>query len=197
MPLTILFRAMWWIIAQKNGVSATGLQHILGIGSYETAWTWLHKFRRIMVFSDREKLSGMIEVDETLLGGKKGGKRGRGAEGKVLVAIALEVKKYGTGRVRLSLISDASRKSLNPFIKEQIDKNSMITTDGWSGYVDIKKMGYTHEISNDTISSDGEEILPNVHRIAALLKRANLDHEQNPEVVLVKMLKYLLVIKLS
>jgi len=179
MPLTILFRAMWWIIAQKNGVSATGLQHILGIGSYETAWTWLHKFRRIMVFSDREKLSGMIEVDETLLGGKKRGKRGRGAEGKVLVAIALEVKKYGTGRVRLSLISDASRKSLNPFIKEQIDKNSIITTDGWSGYVDIKKMGYAHEISNDTILSDGEEILPNVHRIAALLKRWLLGTHQS------------------
>ena len=80
LPLTVIFRAMWWIVAQKNGVSAEGLQRILGIGSYETAWTWLHRFRRVMILSDREKLSGMIEVDETLVGGKKSGKRGRGAD---------------------------------------------------------------------------------------------------------------------
>ena len=170
---------MWWIIAQKNGVSAKGLQRILGIGSYETAWVWLHKFRRIMVLSDREKLSGLIEVDETLVGGKKSGKRGRGAEGKVLVVIAVEVKKFGTGRVRLSLILDASRKPLNQFIKENICKNSSITTDGWKGYVDLKKMGYVHEISNETTLSDGEEVLPNVHRIASLLKRWLLGTHQS------------------
>lgn len=179
LPMTIILRAMWWIVAQKNGVSAKGLQRILGIGSYETAWTWLHKFRRIMVISDREKLSGLIEVDETLVGGKKKGKRGRGAEGKVLVAIALEVKDYGTGRVRLSLIPDASRKALNPFIKEQVFKSSTIITDGWKGYVDIKKMGYVHEISDETILSDGEEILPHVHRIASLLKRWLLGTHQS------------------
>ncbi len=179
LPLTILFRAMWWIIAQKNGVSAKGLQRILGIGSYETAWVWLHKFRRVMILSDREKLSGLIEVDETLVGGKKSGKRGRGAEGKVLVVIAVEVKKFGTGRVRLSLIPDASRKPLNQFIKENICKNSSITTDGWKGYVDLKKMGYVHEISNETTLSDGEEVLPNVHRIASLLKRWLLGTHQS------------------
>ena len=179
LPLTIVFRAMWWIIAQKNGVSAKGLQRILGIGSYETAWVWLHKFRRIMVLSNREKLSGRIEIDETLVGGKKSEKRGRGAEGKVLVAIAVEVKEYGTGRVRLSLISDASKKTLNSFIKEQICENSTITTDGWKGYVDIKKMGYVHEISKETILSEGEEVLPNAHRIASLLKRWLLGTHQS------------------
>ena len=132
-----------------------------------------------MVLSDREKLSGLIEVDETLVGGKKSGKRGRGAEGKVLVVIAVEVKKFGTGRVRLSLILDASRKPLNQFIKENICKNSSITTDGWKGYVDLKKMGYVHEISNETTLSDGEEVLPNVHRIASLLKRWLLGTHQS------------------
>jgi len=179
LPLTIIFRAMWWIVAQKNGVSAKGLQRILGIGSYETAWTWLHKFRRIMVISDREKLSETIEVDETLVGGKKSGKRGRGAEGKTLVIVALEVKNHGTGRVRLSIIPDGTRKSINPFIQGNIAKESTITTDGWRGYVDVKKMGYAHEISNDTILSDEEEILPNVHRIASLLKRWLLGTHQN------------------
>ena len=91
-----------------------------------------------MVLSNREKLSGRIEIDETLVGGKKSGKRGRGAEGKVLVAISVEVKEYETGRIRLSLISDASKKTLNPFIKEQVCENSTITTDRWIGYVDKK-----------------------------------------------------------
>ena len=179
LPLTIIFRAMWWIVAQKNGVSAKGLQRILGIGSYETAWTWLHKFRRIMVISDREKLSGSIEVDETLVGGKKSGKRGRGAEGKALVLVALEVKEHGTGRVRLAIIPNGTRKSINPFIQKNIAKESTITTDGWRGYVDIKKMRYVHGISKDTILSEEDEILPNVHRIASLLKRWLLGTHQN------------------
>lgn len=179
LPLTIIFRAMWWIVAQKNGVSAKGLQRILGIGSYETAWTWLHKFRRIMIISNREKLSGTLEVDETLVGGKKVGKRGRGAEGKSLVLVALEMKKYGTGRVRLAIVPDGSRKSINPFIRENIAKESTLTTDGWSGYVDINKMGYKHEISKDTILAEEEEILPNVHRIASLLKRWLLGTHQS------------------
>lgn len=179
LPMTTILRAMWWIVAQKNGVSAKGLQKILGIGSYETSWTWLQKFRRLMVLSDRDKLSGLIEIDETLVGGKKKGKRGRGAEGKVLVAIALEVKEFGTGRVRLSLIPDASRKSLNVFIKDQVFKKSKIITDGWKGYVDIKKMGYAHVVSNEVVLSDGSEILPHVHRIASLLKRWLLGTHQS------------------
>ena len=72
------------MIAQKNGVSAKGLQKILGLGNYQTAWTWLHKFRRLMILSGRTKLQGVVEVDEVLVGGKTSGKRGRGAEGKSL-----------------------------------------------------------------------------------------------------------------
>ena len=91
LPLVVIFRALWWMVAQKNGVSAVGIQRVLGLGSYRTAWVWLHKFRRLMVFPGRNKLSGKIEVDETLVGGKRSGKRGRGAEGKSLVVIAVEI----------------------------------------------------------------------------------------------------------
>ena len=112
-PLLIWFRAIWWMVAQKNGVSAKGLQKILGLGSYQTAWTWLHKFRRLMVLSGRTKLQGVVEVDEVLVGGKTSGKRGRGAEGKSLIAIAVEVKGRKTGRVRLVKIFDALSNSLN------------------------------------------------------------------------------------
>jgi transposase-like protein len=179
LPLTTIFRALWWIIAQRNGVSAKGLQAILGIGSYQTAWAWLHKFRRVMVLSDREKLSGIVEVDETFVGGKKSGKRGRGAEGKMLVIIAVEIKDFGTGRIRLSYLPDASRKSINPFLKDNITEGTHVVTDGWKGYVDIRKMGFSHEVSQSTIVADDEEILPNAHRVASLLKRWLLGTHQN------------------
>lgn len=179
LPLVVIFRALWWMVAQKNGVSAVGIQRVLGLGSYRTAWVWLHKFRRIMVFPGRNKLSGKIEVDETLVGGKKAGKRGRGAEGKSLVVIAVEIMEKGTGRVRMSLVSDASKKSLGKFINENIETGSNLITDGWKGYTGISKKGYHHEIEDKTKMLDGEEILPNVHRIASLLKRWLLGTHQN------------------
>ncbi|MBT9151774.1 MAG: hypothetical protein DDT40_01970 [candidate division WS2 bacterium] len=179
LPLVVIFRALWWMVAQKNGVSAIGLQRVSGIGSYRTAWTWLHKFRRLMVFPGRDRLSGKVEVDETLVGGKKAGKRGRGAEGKTLVAIAIEIQEKGTGRVRLSVIPVASKKVLVKFINENIEEGSTLVTDGWKGYNGISKKGYQHIIEDNTKMIDGQEILPNVHRIASLLKRWLLGTHQN------------------
>ena len=178
-PLLVIFRALWWMVAQKSGVSASGLQRVLGLGSYRTAWTWLHKFRRLMVFPGRDKLSGKVEVDETLVGGKKAGKRGRGAEGKVLVVIAIEIVDKGTGRVRMSQIPDASGKSLKKFIEQNIEKGSTLITDGWKGYSGISKKGYDHIIDDKTKKLEGEEVLPNIHRIASLLKRWLLGTHQN------------------
>lgn len=179
LSFVIIFRALWWLIAQKNGVSAIGLQRILGIGSYRTVWSLLHKFRRLMVLPNREKLSGKVEVDETLVGGKKSGKRGRGAEGKTLVVIAIEILERGTGRVRMSTISGASKKSLKEFIENNIESGSTLITDGWKGYNGISKKGYIHLIEDETKKLDGDEILPNIHRIASLLKRWLLGTHQN------------------
>lgn len=178
-PLFVWFRAVWWIVAQKNGVSAKGLQRILGLGSYQTAWTWLHKFRRLMVLSGRSKLKGTVEVDEVLVGGKTSGKRGRGAEGKSLVAVAVEVIGRKTGRVRLMKIPDASAESLKSFIEQNIEPSSTIITDGWPSYSGLNKMGYDHKIQRARVKEDDEEILPNVHRIASLLKRWLLGTHQS------------------
>ena len=178
-PLLIWFRAIWWIVAQKNGVSAKGLQKVLGLGSYQTAWTWLHKFRRLMVLSGRSKLEGIVEVDEVLVGGKTPGKRGRGAEGKSLIAVAVEVKGRKTGRVRLEKIPDASNRSLKNFIERNIEPKSTIVTDGWVSYSELEKMGYLHEVQRSVVKEDDEEILPNVHRIASLLKRWLLGTHQS------------------
>ena len=75
LPLVSWFAAIWYVVNQKNGVSALGLQRVLGFGSYQTAWAWLHKLRRAMVLSGREPLTGAVEVDETLIGGVKPGNR--------------------------------------------------------------------------------------------------------------------------
>jgi transposase-like protein len=178
LTLMDLFRVMWWMVIQKNGVSAKGLGRILGI-DYKTAWVWLHKFRRVMVIPERSKLKGNVEIDEMLVGGKKKGKRGRGAEGKALVVIAVEVFDTGTGRIRLAVIADGSRKSLNAFIKQNVERNSTITTDAWKGYVDITKMKYFHNVINLTKELDEDNLLPNVHLIASLVKRWLLGTHQS------------------
>lgn len=180
-PLRTWFVAIWWITTQKYGASAEGLQQVLGIGSYETAWTWLHKIRKAMVRADRTKLSGTVEVDETYIGGEEhSGSTGRGTGNKVLVAIAVELKEFGNekkqglrkiGRVRLSVISDASGDSLSPFVTENIEKGSEIITDGWSGYSSVKNSGYEHTVFVQSKKKEGENPLPHVHLVISLLKR--------------------------
>ena len=81
-PLRLWFRAIWHVTSQKNGASALGLQRVLGLGSYQTAWTWLHKLRRAMVRLERERLGGVVEVDETYWGGEEEGVFGRQTERK-------------------------------------------------------------------------------------------------------------------
>ena len=102
LPLSDWFRAMWHITSQKNGASALGLQRVMGWGSYETAWTCLHKLRRAMVRPGRDRLQGVVEMDETFVGGERPGKPGRGAAGKSMVVIAVELlEPQGIGRIRL------------------------------------------------------------------------------------------------
>ena len=164
-PLTLWFRAIWWLTGQKNGASALGLKRMLGLGSYRTAWTWLHKLRRAMVRPGRDRLSGVVEVDETYVGGVKPGKRGRGAAGKVLVGIAVEDKgQEGIGRIRLGILADPSAGSLTPFVQERVDPGSTIRTDDWGGYTRLKAVGYHREIVGPTD-------LKLVHLAASLLKR--------------------------
>jgi transposase-like protein len=178
-PLQIWLHAIWWMIAQKNGVSEKGLQKVLGLWRYRTAWTWLKKFRRLMVLSIRSKLEGIVEVHEVLIGGKTSGKLGRGAEGKSLIAVAGEVKGRKTGSVKLEKIPDATGKSLIKFIERNIETSSTIFTDGWSDYSVLEKMGYIHKVQKSVVREDDEEILPNVHRIASLLKRWLLGTHQS------------------
>lgn len=168
-PLTLWFRAIWYVVAQKHGANALNLQRILGLGSYQTAWTMLHKLRRAMVRPERDKLQGRIEVDETYIGGvHRGGKRGRGAENKVLVAVAVEINNNKIGRIRLKVIEDASAESLHAFVENVIEKSSTIITDGWSGYNGLSSKGYYQEV---TAKKDDDTLLPHGHTTISLLKR--------------------------
>ena len=89
-PITHWFKAMWWFTTRKSGINAVNLKELMGFGSYGTAWTWLQKLRRCTIRDEREKLSGRVEVDEFFIGGQRSGKRGRGADGKTIVAVAVE-----------------------------------------------------------------------------------------------------------
>lgn len=169
--LTIWFRAIWWLVGQKNGASALGLKNILGLGSYRTAWAWLHKLRRAMVTPNRDRLGGAIEVDETYIGGEKPGKRGRGAAGKALVVIAAQIDGRRIGRIRLRRVPDASAGSLERAVQEAAKEKSVIRTDAWKGYNRLDNLGYVHEIIRDETAEPGENLLPYCHRVAALLKR--------------------------
>jgi len=169
-PLRLWFQAIWYVVSQKNGVSALGLQRALGLGSYHTAWEWLHKLRRAMVRPDRDKLSGVVEVNETFVGGKQSGKQGRAADRKALVLIAAEDTGGSVGRIRLSPISDASGEVLTNAIERMVSKGSTIRTDGWRGYSGLSKLGYTHmPINNKDIKNS--DVVQLAHLVASLLKR--------------------------
>lgn len=174
-PLLLWFHIMWWVVAQKTGASAHNLKDFMGFGSYETAWLWLHKLRRAMIREGREKLSGIVEVDETYIGGEEIGieKKGRGAEQKILVVVATECKGKQIGRVRFRIIPDASSKSLDSFIEANIEEGSTIITDGWSGYTNLSQNEkFIHE--EKVVSGSGKqahELLPHVHMIDSLVKR--------------------------
>lgn len=104
LPLRTWFRAMWWVTNQKHGLSALGLQRLLGLGSYRTAWLCLQKLRRAMVRPSRDRLSGKVEVDETYVGGVETGGGRRHLGNKALVVIAAQVDGNGIGRIRLRRI---------------------------------------------------------------------------------------------
>lgn len=171
-PLPVWFRAMWWVTTQKNGASALGLQRVLGLKQYRTAWTMLHRLRRAMVRPGRDLLTGRIEVDECYIGGLEEGLLGRLNLKKALVVVAAQEDGPGIGRIRMRQIVDASAESLMPFVQDSVAPGSVIHTDGWLGYVPLKSKGYEHEVTFlKGKKKTPSELMPRVHRVISLLKR--------------------------
>ena len=167
--------AIYLVTSSKGGIAATELKRQLGLGSYQTAWTWLHKLRKAMVRPDREPLGGRVEADETYVGGPRPGKRGRGAAGKTLVAGAVEAgKTKGSrlGRLRLAVVPDASAASLEGFLAAHVAKPATVATDGWRGYLGLPAEGYDHEpVSLGPSWGDAALRLPGIHLVFGLAKR--------------------------
>lgn len=174
-PLRSWFAAVWYVTSQKHGVSALGMQRVLGLGSYQTAWAMLHRLRRAMVKVGRDRLSGKVEVDETYVGGRDVGKirAPHPNSKKSIVAIAVEViEPKGFGRVRLRRIPEGSEMHLLPFICEFIERGSIVHTDGSAAYRSLNQHGYIHQKTVHLGGSDPAHVtMPAVHRIASLLKR--------------------------
>ena len=169
-PLRLWFEAIGYVTNQKSGASALGVQRVLGLGSYRIAWNWMHKLRRAMVRPGRARLTGVVEVDETFMGGPRPGQRGRGAAGKTLVLLAVQADGRKMGRLRLARIPDASAARLEPAVPQAVEPGARIQTDDGSGDSRLKTLGYDHAAIQPAAEL-GDNLLPRVNRLASLLKR--------------------------
>jgi transposase-like protein len=173
-PLRMWFHVIWQVMSEKNGSSAMAVKQALGMRSYATAWTWLHKLRRAMVRPERDRLQGLVDADETYVGGLESGVRGRKATKKALVGVAAEVRAGRIGRIRLACLPNASRSALHGFLRDSVEPGSTIHTDGLPAYANLEQWGYVHQVSNLIATGNKDaatNLLPHVHRVASLLKR--------------------------
>jgi transposase-like protein len=172
-PLRLWFHVMWLMMAQKTGMSAKNLCDMYGFGSYQTAWGWLQKLRSVMVRSGRELLAGRVEVDETYVGGQKEGTRGRGAEGKTLVLVAVEGDaKKRLGRVRLRCVETVDHATIDAFVRDYVAPGTRVVTDGLSVYDNLNAAGFKHRPHVITTGGDAAlRQLEHVHLVISLLKR--------------------------
>jgi transposase-like protein len=165
------------VTSSKGGISAMELKRQMGFGSYQTAWSWLHKIRRAMVRPERAPLTERVEADETYVGGPRAGTPGRGAAGKIKVAGAVEsgrgqAKGRRLGRLRLAVVDDVSARSLQGFLGQNVARPATVATDGWSGYAGLDAAGYRHEPLNLSASwGDAALRLPAIHLVFGLAKR--------------------------
>ena len=171
-PLRLWFHVMWLMMAQKTGLSAKSLCDTYGFGSYQTAWGWLQKLRSVMIRSGRERLAGRVEVDEAYIGGQKEGTRGRGAEGKTLLLVAVEGDtKKKLGRVRFRCVEAIDQDIIESFVRDYIEPGAKVVTDGLAVYNKLNSAGFEHRPY--VVSTGGEiarEQLDHVHLVISLLK---------------------------
>ena len=146
-PLTVWFTACWLFATGKDGISALSLKRTLEIGSSQTAWAMLHRLRSVLVRPGRDRLTGVVAVDETYIGGEEPGLAGGRARGKkVLAGTAVEVREpTGLGRCRMLPLADASSESLHPFVTDHVEPGATVMTDGWQGCSGLETRGYVHD----------------------------------------------------
>ncbi len=172
-PLTVWFMACWLFATQKDGISALSLKRSLEIGSYQTAWAMLHRLRSVLVRPGRERLEGVVEVDESYFGGEEAGLAGGRAKGKkVLVGVAVERREpTGFGRCRMVPLPDHSAATLRGFLADNVEEGATVVTDGLPSYPPAVAGLYTHERLVGSGSATTTKLLPGVHTVVSLAKR--------------------------
>ena len=173
LKLRLWYRAIWWVLNQKHGTSASGMQQGLGIKSYETAWLMLHKIRQAMVDPKRSKLSGNIEIDEAYIGGKKqGGSLGKaGTKGNSMIIVAAEFNQKRLGRIRIEKTVSNSTADIVSFAARNIEAESHLYSDEWKSYLRLRGLNYRlTQTPSVTGVKAGENVLPRVHLVISLLK---------------------------
>ena len=161
MPLLLWFQAAYLVTTHTPGMSALQFQRQVGLSSYQTAFTMLHKLRAAMEREGRDRLSGTVEVDETYIGGPKSGPRGRGALGKTIVAGAVDIHGRSANRIRLRVIPNITQNTLLAFVQENVEEGSTVKTDELKSYKPLEQAGYVHDVGLD---------LAHIHRVFSNLK---------------------------
>ena len=171
-PLRLWFLAIFFLGRHKTGISALQLQKDLGLGSYKTAWAWLHKVRSALRERPEFRLTGLVEADETYVGARhERGAPGRTLRGKSLVAAVVENRGERAGALRLEVLPDASQPELGPFVRGAIDQaTATVRTDGWSGYGDLREHGAQHRAVVQGDPARATTILPWSHIVFSNLK---------------------------
>ena len=171
-PLWKWFWAMYQLAQDKKGIAALELAKQIRVG-YRTAWLMLHKLRRAMRRrNERYMLQGLVEVDETYVGGAEPGHPGRGVEKKVPVAVALELAEDGKPRrIAMSTVARVDGHSLKRFTTANVKKGSALRTDGWSAYRSVAKAGYTHEAITTGGGRAAGQTFPWLHTFISNMKR--------------------------
>jgi Zn ribbon nucleic-acid-binding protein/transposase-like protein len=181
-PIQEWFWAAYLVATHTPGISAVQLQRQLGISSDTTAWHMLHRLRNGMVNENRTHLAGLIEADESVIGGPAKGKQGRGstaAKHKSLIIGGVEVVVYKdkkgnrrerAGRLRLSTLEDAGAVSIRDFLTHNVETGSTLRTDGWRGYSDGALVGYKHRVRVVRTPERAHRVAPHIHRVFSNLK---------------------------
>ena len=117
----------------------------------------------------RDRLHGLVEVDETYWGGEEKGVAGRLTEDKALIIVAAEADGKGIGRIRLRRVPDLTKETLHGFIAQAVEPGNTVQTDGLNAYMGLD--GYLHDRKVQRHQSEGEHLLPRVYRVVSLLKR--------------------------
>lgn len=182
LPPRLWFWAAYWVATHTPGISAVQLQRQLGIAKVDTAWFLLHRLRQGMVRDNRDPLSGVVEADETHVGGPAEGRRGRGvakAPDTSLVIGAVEIRSFtnkagrpmkSAGRLRLQKVRSANEQVIKAFLNANVAMGSTLQSDGWRGYSSLALEGYEHVRQVQGTPERAGELAPHIHQVFGNLK---------------------------